>query len=304
MTDDLSDLKALMDEATPRPDAQRRQEDLSRASANFARLHAPKVSAKPVSFWSRGTAWVGGTVASVAVVATAFLLFVPSSTPVPLGPMSADIGDARAETASDFAIATQEAPQTLSRSAAAPTALATESAMPPPKTAALLADTALSYQQIDQLLQDGIFPDRAVVEVSAMLSGIAESLLQGTDPAPVTSLPTPWNSGSHLVLVASVSSGVNSTLPLDETWRLLGVVQRNQGAIEIYQAPVAFGAQANEATYFAAAVTGFALLLQGDASFDGWSFDEAIDLAQRGINDDPARLDMLDLMERAEELSR
>ncbi|WP_375255150.1 YfbK domain-containing protein [Yoonia sp.] len=303
MTDDLSDLRAKMDDAMPRPDVQRRQQDLALASANFARLHAPKGGAVPAVRLFPSKAWFGGTLASLAVVATAVVLFVPSSAPVPLGPTTANVEGAMAEVMPDVALAPQEAPQVLSRSTTSPTSLATQNVPSQPEATAILAETALSYQKIGQLLRQGQLPSPAAVDVSALLSGVADSLLRRIDSIHTASLPTPWNGDAYLVLNFSPSRAGVSGLAIDETWRLLGSVQQDIGTVDVYQAPIAVGEQANEDSVFIAAVTGFALLLQGEASLDTWSFDEALALARRGTSDDPVRLEMLELMERARDLS-
>ena len=49
MSDDLDDLKAAMQAATPRPDAARRAENIALAEKNFADLQGPRGDARPNS---------------------------------------------------------------------------------------------------------------------------------------------------------------------------------------------------------------------------------------------------------------
>ena len=85
MTDDLDDLKALMDSATPRPDAQRRAENLMLAQENFDALQGSRPAPRPTP----GTIFSGvrtmldtlttkgGLTATTALVAVGFLFVTP-----------------------------------------------------------------------------------------------------------------------------------------------------------------------------------------------------------------------------------
>ena len=79
---DLNDLKAMVDNATPRPDAARRAANITRAHSNFAALHKTAHPAA-VTRWAALKAMLaamitkGGLTATTAVVACGFLLMTP-----------------------------------------------------------------------------------------------------------------------------------------------------------------------------------------------------------------------------------
>jgi Ca-activated chloride channel family protein len=59
MTDDLDDLKSLLDAATPRPDAARRAEDLALAQRNFDALQGSRDEARPTAVTGPKGLWTG-----------------------------------------------------------------------------------------------------------------------------------------------------------------------------------------------------------------------------------------------------
>ncbi len=89
MTDDLDDLKSLMDAATPRPDAARRAENLALAQRNFDALQGsrdeprPTVVTGPKGLWTGVKTMMnamtskGGLTATTALVACGFLVLTP-----------------------------------------------------------------------------------------------------------------------------------------------------------------------------------------------------------------------------------
>jgi Ca-activated chloride channel family protein len=89
MTDDLNDLKAMMDAATPRPDAARRAENLALAQTNFAALQGSARAARPTAVTGPKGLWTGvktmlnvmttkgGLTATTALVACGFLIMTP-----------------------------------------------------------------------------------------------------------------------------------------------------------------------------------------------------------------------------------
>ena len=89
MTDDLNDLKAMMDKATPRPDAARRAENIALARKNFADLQGSRDAARPTAVTGRKRLWTGvktmlntmtkkgGLTATTALVAAGFLVLTP-----------------------------------------------------------------------------------------------------------------------------------------------------------------------------------------------------------------------------------
>ncbi|MEY1556753.1 von Willebrand factor type A domain-containing protein [Yoonia sp. R2331] len=85
MTDDLDDIKSLMNSATPRPDAQRRAENLMLAQENFDALQGSRPVPRPTSrnFFSGVKTMLdtlttkGGLTATTALVAVGFLFVTP-----------------------------------------------------------------------------------------------------------------------------------------------------------------------------------------------------------------------------------
>ncbi len=85
MTDDLDDLKALMDSATPRPDAQRRAENLMLAQENFDALQGSRPAPRPTprTIFSGVRTMLdtlttkGGLTATTALVAVGLLFVTP-----------------------------------------------------------------------------------------------------------------------------------------------------------------------------------------------------------------------------------
>lgn len=89
MTDDLNDLKAMMDRATPRPDAARRAENIALAKKNFADLQGSRQTARPTSANGPKGLWTGvkkmlntmttrgGLTTTTALVACGFLFLTP-----------------------------------------------------------------------------------------------------------------------------------------------------------------------------------------------------------------------------------
>jgi Ca-activated chloride channel family protein len=89
MTDDLDDLKSLLDAATPRPDAARRAENLALAQRNFDALQGSRDEARPTAVTGPKGLWTGvktmmnamtskgGLTATTALVACGFLILTP-----------------------------------------------------------------------------------------------------------------------------------------------------------------------------------------------------------------------------------
>jgi len=89
MTDDLNDLKATMDKATPRPDAARRAENIALAQKNFANLQGSRDAARPTAVTGPMGLWTGvktmlntmttkgGLTATTALVACGLLVMTP-----------------------------------------------------------------------------------------------------------------------------------------------------------------------------------------------------------------------------------
>ncbi len=89
MNDDLSDLKAMMDEATPRPDAARRAENLGLAQKNFEDLQGSRQTARPTPATEAKGLWTGvktmlntltskgALTTTTALVACGFLFLTP-----------------------------------------------------------------------------------------------------------------------------------------------------------------------------------------------------------------------------------
>lgn len=89
MTDDLNDLKAMMDKATPRPDAARRAENVALAQKNFADLQGSRDGLRPTAVTGPKGLWTGvktmlntmttkgGLTATTALVACGLLIMTP-----------------------------------------------------------------------------------------------------------------------------------------------------------------------------------------------------------------------------------
>lgn len=77
MTDDLDDLKSLMNDATPAPNAQRRAENIALAQKNFKNLQGSRIAARPTfrkQIWTGAKTMLntltsrGGLTATTAIV--------------------------------------------------------------------------------------------------------------------------------------------------------------------------------------------------------------------------------------------
>ncbi len=104
MTDDLDDLKALMDAATPAPDARRRADNLAMAQKNFSRAQGSGNGARPTvkrgllarmtegaksmlnALSHRGA--LTATTATTAIAAVALILIVPQVQDIVVNPLS------------------------------------------------------------------------------------------------------------------------------------------------------------------------------------------------------------------------
>lgn len=90
MTDDLDDLRAMMDAATPRPDPARRAADLELAQKNFDAFQGSRDAARPTPVTGPRGLWTGvkdmlgtmtsrgGLTATTALVACGFLFLTPA----------------------------------------------------------------------------------------------------------------------------------------------------------------------------------------------------------------------------------
>ncbi|MDP5085075.1 MAG: VWA domain-containing protein [Yoonia sp.] len=91
MNDDLDDLKAMMDAATPRPDAARRAENIALAQKNFADIQGSRTAPRPTSTNRPKGLWTGvrtmlntmttkgALTTTTALVACGFLLLTPQA---------------------------------------------------------------------------------------------------------------------------------------------------------------------------------------------------------------------------------
>ena len=89
MTDDLNDLKSMMDAATPRPDPVRRAENLALAQENFEKIQGSRAAPRPTPVTGPNALWTGvktlldtmttkgGLTATTALVASGFLFLTP-----------------------------------------------------------------------------------------------------------------------------------------------------------------------------------------------------------------------------------
>jgi Ca-activated chloride channel family protein len=89
MTDDLNDMKSMMDAATPRPDPVRRAENLALAQENFEKIQGSRAAPRPTPVTGPSALWTGvktlldtmttkgGLTATTALVASGFLFLTP-----------------------------------------------------------------------------------------------------------------------------------------------------------------------------------------------------------------------------------
>ncbi|WP_411892253.1 YfbK domain-containing protein [Yoonia sp. SDW83-1] len=103
MNDDLNDLKAMMDSATPRPDAARRAENLALAQKNFDDLQGSRAAPRPTPANGPKGLWTGvktmlntftskaALTTTTALVACGFLFLTPQGQDLLSPPSSSDI---------------------------------------------------------------------------------------------------------------------------------------------------------------------------------------------------------------------
>ncbi|MEL6681842.1 MAG: von Willebrand factor type A domain-containing protein, partial [Pseudomonadota bacterium] len=103
MTNDLDDLKAMMNDATPRPDAARRAENLALAQKNFADLQGSREGVRPTPATEAKGLWTGvkamlntltskgALTTTTALVACGFLVLTTQMRDVLRGPLSPQV---------------------------------------------------------------------------------------------------------------------------------------------------------------------------------------------------------------------
>ena len=103
MNDDLNDLRKMMDQATPRPDAARRAENLARAQKNFVDLQGSRNANRHTSATGQSALWrgvkamlnamttKGGLTATTALVAVALVMVAPQMQDALRGPSNVDL---------------------------------------------------------------------------------------------------------------------------------------------------------------------------------------------------------------------
>lgn len=117
MNDDLDDLKAMMDQVTPRPDAARRAENLNLARKNFDTLQGSHAAARPTPATGANALWTGvktmlnamtskaALTTTTAIVACGFLILAPQGQdllrPAPVGTTIVLDGEAALESRTD-----------------------------------------------------------------------------------------------------------------------------------------------------------------------------------------------------------
>ena len=104
MTDDLDDLKAMMDAATPRLDAARRAENLALAQKNFDDLQGSRAAPRPTSGTEARGLWTGvktmlnamtskaALTTTTAIVACGLLVLTPAGQNLLRGPLGSTTG--------------------------------------------------------------------------------------------------------------------------------------------------------------------------------------------------------------------
>ncbi|MEO1637852.1 MAG: YfbK domain-containing protein [Pseudomonadota bacterium] len=297
MNDDLSDLKALMDQATPEPDKARRAANMALAQRNFANLHNAPAS-KPTGWRKWLGEWLGPiALPATAVVAIGVLVISPPPTPenTVLEPPVAAVGELIVESFTDSSAATSEVDDALSPMAEAGVAArSTLQAAPAPlalsdAVESELADTQAGSDVTALLLESGLFAS-------------ADGTLPTTR---AIAAPLPWDTTRHVVIVnlgghgtvatveslggsedASLTSLAGPTgMVVDET----GFSPRTAILRDIAVEEVArFEFENSEAdSAFAVAVYGFGILQQGTLTNAEWSYADAIALADANRGPDP-----------------
>jgi hypothetical protein len=205
MTDDLNNLKLLMEDATPKPDAARRTANMALAQDNFAALqqrHAAQDPASAKGIWNTVSVWLrsagakGAITASVAVIAGGLLL-APQPTlekvTAPAAPdvMSTQMAEVGAESlAADFA-------------AAAPMAVVEENMQSRQAVVARATDdaAAASNDTLRNTLAQGALPPDGTVQIEDMLS-VFNFDFPSTDGMTIMVAQTPWDPQTRAVFIA------------------------------------------------------------------------------------------------------
>lgn len=214
MSDDLDDLKAMMAQATPRPDAARRAENLALAQKNFDTLQGSRKSARPTSVTGPKGLWTGvrtmlntmtskaALTTTTALVAAGFLFLTPQGQELLRPPSPPQItmtefdGPApapQAETATDLVNLRPESTTApvapIGGSAEAPFAPALEEAFSDLSVPAVRErQSTLTTTLRDDTESDAIA--RVAPQMETMQEGVAamEAPSEAMAPAPVTNL--------------------------------------------------------------------------------------------------------------------
>ena len=233
MTDDLENLKALMEAATPAPDFNRRAENLAMAQENFIRAQGlrsdkrPTVKRGPIVRFTEGAKSMlnilshrGVLTATTAIAAVALVMIVPQTRDFVVDSTSWVSGRTSAE--SDGPVLSLSIPDTTERLSGGmvrdaiggdpnteafantdtnPLKITTEE---PVSTFSIDVDTA-SYSIVRSSLMNGQLPTKDAVRVEEMVNYFpyAYSAPEGNAPfrPTITVSPTPWNEGTLLVHV-------------------------------------------------------------------------------------------------------
>ncbi len=178
---DLDDLKAMMDNATPRPDATRRAENLALAQKNFETLQGSRKAARPTPATGPKGLWTGvknmlnsltskaALTTTTAIVACGFLVLSPAGQDLLRGPQG-----------NDTTITEQDAGSTDARPLANPAVLPNAdpiAPVPPP------APEPAAEEQAE--MRDDAVGGSIVTEENEVLVPEAQAIELGIQPRPV-----------------------------------------------------------------------------------------------------------------------
>ena len=307
MIDDLDLLKSRMDQATPEPDAARRAANLALAQANFAALHRSATPAGAPSaglrgIWDRITS-KGVITATAAIAAFALILTAPQG-----------IDQMRAPVQSD-----QSVPEVAAESSFAPLARTTQ-----------MDDVAAAAPQASAARGAQAMPPAGLIDIGAIVSDLIDALPASLPQVAI--LPTPWDAQTQLLMVTNPDRAKPLRLrfdpdlsplarqitgPADEqrktqsallAYEISRLPLRDVGALVWDGTEMALGAQTrlpDPDAQFLAAITGFALLQQGQ-DLGAWGYHQAITLAAANTGADPTgqRAAVVNLMQNARDLAR
>ena len=221
MTDDLDDLKAAMNAATPRPDPAVKAAHLALAEKNFADLQGSRDGARLNSDRPRGGLWSGvrkmfatmttrgGLVATTAIVAVAFVVLSPAGRDL-LSPRDLTRPAVVEEREADEAMGLQDTLQETAEQMAEPALEAPAVAMPSPAPQAPAAELATRSRTLGQTLMKAAPADMIAPLPEADTEAFAnasDNPLKITAEDPVSTFSIDVDTASYAVVRNSLTNG-------------------------------------------------------------------------------------------------